>query len=237
MAARFVSTSRLSNIIQMIALSRQSGIIRVVRGQPPSREMGQIRFVDGEPIAAMLGSLTGQGALNVLMNWGECSYAFDEGALDGLDEAAGGMPNYGSAGNPSSVAPYPSGSWPSYGYSQSNVASPLPSEAPFGSQPGYVTGYGGVGGGGSTDQFGRAMPSVGTAAQIRPDMLMAIPVRAPIGENVDQLPLDRRERMVLLLVDGQRSIADLTRLTRRADQEVFAVLNHLAMLGLVQFRR
>ena len=51
--------------------------------------------------------------------------------------------------------------------------------------------------------------------------------------NVDQLPLDRRERMVLLLVDGQRTVIDLIKLTRRNENDLYAVLNHLRILGLV----
>jgi hypothetical protein len=66
--------------------------------------------------------------------------------------------------------------------------------------------------------------------------LGAVPRRAPIAEQIDQLPLDRRERMVLLLVDGQRTVADLARLTRRTEQEVYAVLSHLELLGLAQLR-
>jgi hypothetical protein len=37
----------------------------------------------------------------------------------------------------------------------------------------------------------------------------------------------------LLLVDGQRSVADLVKLTRRSDTELYSVLNHLRILGLV----
>ena len=50
----------------------------------------------------------------------------------------------------------------------------------------------------------------------------------------DALPLDRRERMVLLLVDGRRNVADLARLTGRGENEVRAVLGNLKMLGLIE---
>src|SRR5215470_16387071 len=103
MAGRFVSTSRLSNIVQMISLSHQSGILRVVRGQGPSQEMGQIRFLDGEPVSALLAQLTGNNALNVLMNWGECAYAFDESLIsDGSDSGPGtyGQDPYGYGRSP-----------------------------------------------------------------------------------------------------------------------------------------
>src|SRR5258708_36896551 len=87
MAAQFLTTSRLSNIINMIGLGRQSGILRVIRGQGPTREIGQIKFMDGEPTTALLGQLTGQNALTVLANWAECVYSFDEQAIADSDAA------------------------------------------------------------------------------------------------------------------------------------------------------
>ncbi len=67
-------------------------------------------------------------------------------------------------------------------------------------------------------------------------LLSVIPQRTMVSEQIDQLPLDRRERMVLLLVDGQRTVADLARLTRRAEAELQSVLIHLELLGLVRLR-
>jgi hypothetical protein len=71
---------------------------------------------------------------------------------------------------------------------------------------------------------------------INPQALLLRPRRTNMAERVDQLPLDRRERMVLLLVDGQRTMADLARLTRRSERELLAVLDYLAGLGLVELR-
>lgn len=242
MAARYVATSRLSNIVQMITLARQSGILRVMRGQGQAREMGQIRFVAGEPASVLFGNLTGQNALNVLMNWGECVYSFDETAsLEDMDSG------YGEA----SPLPYSgpmTGSWPSYGYSSPSgypaAPSPLPGES-MPTYPGftqnYPTGYPGSAPQ-PADPYGRppapqvATTSIPAMPALRPEVLGAVPYRTVVADQVDQLPLDRRERMVLLLVDGQRSLADLSRLTRRTEREVYAVLQHLNLLGLIQFR-
>lgn len=43
--------------------------------------------------------------------------------------------------------------------------------------------------------------------------------------------------MILLLVNGQRSMLDLVRLTHRSEREIYSVLHHLALLGLIQFQR
>jgi hypothetical protein len=258
MAAQFLTTSRLSNIINMISLGQQSGILRVIRGQGPTREIGQIKFMEGQPVTALLGQLTGPNALTVLSNWGECIYSFDEHALNGSD----GDPSFGSSGphissEPGRYSPSmgnQSGSWPSQGYPSNYPQSQSPFSGPLGNgQPSFATmpgansmpGYGGMtnGYGGQPQRFDTnpdtsagyapAYQNNGTA-QLPPSMLMTIPQRTVMAEHVDQLPLDRRERMLLLLVDNRRTLSDLARLTRRNEREVLSVLEHLSTLGLVQ---
>ncbi len=255
MASRFASTARLSNVIQMVTLSKQSGILRATRGQGPQREMGQIRFISGEPVSALLGSLTGGTALSALSNWGECLYQFDEIA----PEADPGYPSLPqspqqlSYAPPAPSSPPPAGSWPSYGYPSTNslsAPSPLPDfgSSSDGSTPGYYDGampslppYSFPGasdpyaapGGASGASGGSSTVTATSPLPLRPEQLMTRPRRTSLSEQVEQLPLDRRERMVLLLVDGQRTVSDLVRLTRRSDTELYSVLNHLRILGLI----
>lgn len=272
MSAPFVATSRLSNIIQMIGLSQQSGILRVVRVSGSAREVGQIRFTRGEPVSALLGPLVGPGALNVLSNWGECSYAFDEtGADDPLADLAALSADSGISTT--------SGSWPTYQYPGSNPASGAPSspsafppipgsfESPALSYPtpgampsvtpdllSHTTGQAlppNAWSGSFPSQmqsaaayypaaFSGSMPSAPattlpalTGGALPPQVLAAIPARSATADHPEQLPLDRHERMLLLLVDGQRTVADLMRLTRRSEWEVYNVLRHLQLLGLI----
>lgn len=271
MAARFVPTSRLSNIIQMIMLSRQSGILRAIRGQESARQMGQIRFVDGQPASVLFGQMVGDNALNALMGWGECMYSFDEVATEGSD-----VDNYygSSDGGQFSNTPMPSGngSWPSYGYpSSSSYPQSSPSQYPQNPpnqsypsyNPSYNSGYpqpaqtpnpgytSGPAGGQPPDpndpyfrqtqpgmqQPGFTATSLPGVPMMRPELLESVPYQTGIQEPIEQLPLDRRERMILLLVNGQRSMLDLVRLTHRTEREIYAVLHHLALLGLIQFRR
>lgn len=271
MASRFISTNRLSNIIQMVTLSKQSGILRATRGQGPQREMGQIRFIAGEPVSALLGSLTGGTALAALSNWGECLYTFDEiAAAEGdtsFNDQAGSSTPYTAPISPThqshpspSLPPMSAGSWPSsYGYPSTSslnsfgAASPMPDFGSSGDSLGadfltqggaYNTpsgGYGALGGDPYAPMGGASGVGAGVAATtatsqlpLRPEQLLARPRRTSLSEQVEQLPLDRRERMVLLLVDGQRSVADLVKLTRRGEGELYSVLNHLRILGLVQ---
>lgn len=251
MASRFTSTTRLSNVVQMVTLSKQTGILRATRGQGPQREMGQIRFIAGEPISALLGSLTGGTALSALSNWGECMYLFDEVAGEAEQQGYPSLPQQQPPSYaPSSPPPISGSSWPSYGYpstSSLGPLSPLPDFSASGdvSSPGFFdndpSAYPSYGYHGASDPYYNPGSSGGysstttttSSLPLRPDQLNSRPRRTSLSEQVDQLPLDRRERMVLLLVDGQRTISDLVKLTRRSDTELYSVLNHLRILGLV----
>lgn len=235
MAAQYLTTSRLANVIQLISLGRQTGILRVIRGHGGAQEVGQIQFLDGQPVAALLGQLSGPAAINVLSNWGESLYAFDEVLGEEESEAgqwpSGGIPSGSSL--PSSTN-LPSGPWPAYGYQSPPTPSghlrpptaasgPLQQYGQMGTQPGSPPS--------SPPSYPSApLPAVGrtlVGAQV-------VPRRTARGNAGEPLPLDRRERMVLLLVDGRRGLADLSRLTRRSEEEVQAVIEHLRMLGLVE---
>jgi hypothetical protein len=258
MASKFLTTSRLNNIINMIMLGQQSGVLRVVRGLGPTREVGQIQFVDGKAVGALLGHVTGANALTVLQNWGECVYSFDERPYpDPAESDPMGYPPYENgqySPGPNSSFP-PAASWPAYGNMNSQpLPSPLPSPPSFGnsyaprpsSQPGYapVPSGGGYSGPLPDDEslYGLLQPSNGsdqqsaypTSGSLNPGILAMCPRRTSLSENVDYLPLDRRERMVLLLIDGRRNISDLARLTRRSEGEVYQVLDHLSGLRLIQ---
>ena len=262
MASQFLTTSRLSNIINMIMLGQQSGILRVVRGQGPNREVGQIKFIDGKPVNALLGQVTGLNALGVLQNWGECVYTFDEQPLpepaepDPMSYLSGSLPYENSPYSRDPTSTFsPGGSWPAYDNMNSQpLPSPLPSPSSFGnsypprtgSQPGYTPVPSGGGRSGtlpeSDDMYGAMQPTnapgqqpyYSNNASLNPALLSMCPRRTNLSEQVDYLPLDRRERMVLLLIDGRRNLSDLARLTRRSEGEIYQVLDHLSGLGLIQ---
>jgi hypothetical protein len=258
MAAQYLTISRLSNIINMITLGQQSGILRVIRGQGAGREVGQIKFTNGTPSSALLGHLTGSNALSVLSNWGECVYSFEELAPEDdpseLYDQYGGDQGY--AGYGLSSGPLPNASWPTYSFPSSAPVPPpaspaqMPTTNPLNggvtSQPGYWPAPSGGSGAnwGSTPGYGQpggpfgSTPGANNWGQPDPTASYTLrhpPQRTMLSEQIDQLPLDRRERMVLLLVDGQRNLPDLARLTRRSERELLSVLEYLAGLGLVKF--
>ncbi len=241
MTEQFLSTSRLGNVIQLIALGKQTGVLKVMRGQGSTREQGEIHFVDGQPTFAMLGQLVGNAALNVFQNWGESLYAFLEGPLAPTQRPAypadppgrsgeSTLPPTGALGTRSTprfpAAPgHPTPGNPSW-------TSPLPTN------PGFDPGAGDRNTGtlSRNNRVSDMRPGPLPPSPMRHETLQAhyTPRRLASMDRLDSLPLDRRERMVLLLIDGRRSLADLVRLTRRSEQEVRVILSHLAALRLIE---
>jgi hypothetical protein len=225
MSEQYLSTSRLVNVIQLIALGRQTGVLKVFRGQNSTREQAEIHFSEGRPTFAILGQLTGNAALTVLQNWGECQYAFLEGPLPSPEPPAK-TGAAASSSSPTSALPRRQTTGPSF---FTGPFPPAPTPDPR------------TAGRGATSPFsarrgnewiqGTPTPPPAQREALRPQF---VPKRLTSVELLDGLPLDRRERMVLLLIDGRRNVADLVRLTRRGDDEVQLVLAHLLALGLIE---
>lgn len=242
MPEQYLATSRLGNVIQLIALGNQTGVLKVTRGQGSIREHGEIHFVNGQPTFAILGQIVGNAALTILQNWGESHYLFLEGPLPQPEQTPYGAGNSRHTGNP---AP-PDGFGPRLVPRMPAMPNrPLPGmpaitsplSQPTGPQPG-APGSGNSGyfspGGSRESRFGSTSPLPPPSLRYEPFQGQLVPRRTSSMDRLDNLPLDRRERMVLLLIDGHRNVADLVRLTRRGEQEVQQILSHLASLGLIE---
>ncbi len=240
MTEQFLSTSRLGNVIQLIALGKQTGVLKTIRGLGTTREQGEIHFMNGQPTFASLGQMVGNAALTVMQNWGECQYIFLEGALPLSDRSPYQTDAMGRAGE--RFAP-PSGGFgtrptPRYPSPPNPQTTGIPSfttPLPFNPRPDA-----GIGGNRNTGNLSYPgnNPFSGPLSPIpmRRDALPGqfIPQRVTSIERLEELPLDRRERVVLLLIDGRRSLTDLVRLTRRSEPEIQAILAHLAALRLIE---
>jgi hypothetical protein len=242
MSDQYLSTIRLANVIRLIALGRQTGLLRVIRGQGPTREEGEIQFLDGQPVRATVGQLVGGAALAVLQNWGETYYVFLDG-VNGMgsypSDSLGWGPPPPSTG---SLPPAGSGSLPlgTFGNSQPGPGYGGPPD--YGQSPysrGYPPGpvqnpYGPPTGPGARNPHTGGLPNLRQQVAQRLLDLSYIPRRLPMMEQSEPPMMDRRERQLLLLVDGRRTIADLVRLTRRSEEEIRAILAHLISQGLVE---
>jgi Domain of unknown function (DUF4388) len=66
-----------------------------------------------------------------------------------------------------------------------------------------------------------------------PGLEWLAPQKCDIGRDVLSLPLTRRQRFIYFLVDGQRTISDLSRCTGKTIQEIELILKELQAQGLV----
>jgi len=66
-----------------------------------------------------------------------------------------------------------------------------------------------------------------------PGIEWLVPQKRGVERDVLSLPLTRRQRFIYLLVDGRRSIADLSRCTGKNIQDVQLILRELQEQGLV----
>lgn len=244
MPEQYLSTSRLGNVIQLIALGKQTGVLKAIRGQGSTREQAEIHFASGQPVFASLGQLLGNAALSVLQNWGESQYLFLEGPLPQTE----GSP-YAPAPQrwTGELAPPPPGSYlprstsglpPAPGRPMNGFPSftaPLP-QTPETDPANLSNGTHKAAGNLSRTRINETRSGPPPGPLMRRQALQGhfVPRRLTSMDRLDTLPLDRHERMVLLLVDGRRSLIDLVRLTRRNEQELQIILARLAALGLIE---
>ncbi len=73
---RETATERLADVIQVIQLGRRTGMLSVERGQGPTFEEGTLTFANGQITQANVGTHRGPEALNILMAWRSCLFAF-----------------------------------------------------------------------------------------------------------------------------------------------------------------
>jgi hypothetical protein len=91
--------------------------------------------------------------------------------------------------------------------------------------------------GSSREPKGERMPGNGNGTAPRssftPGMEWLVPQKRGVERDVLALPLTRAQRYIYFLVDGHRTISDLSRCTRKNLQEIELILNQLLEQGLV----
>ena len=86
-----ISTERLVNVLQSIALKQQTGCLTVAReqGQMQGAEKGNIFFERGDTVFALTAQESGETALHHMLNWKHVSCTFIEGMRYMPEESAG----------------------------------------------------------------------------------------------------------------------------------------------------
>jgi hypothetical protein len=92
-------------------------------------------------------------------------------------------------------------------------------------------------GGSFRRQVGESIPGIGNGSapisSFAPGMEWLVPQKRGIAREVLALPLTRGQRYIYFLVDGQRTISDLSRCTGKNIQEIELILNQLQEQGLI----
>ena len=77
MYQRRTSTNRLADVIQIVQISRKTGLLTIERGEVGSTlEEGEITFVNGQITDAHSSQYSGMEAVNWLRTWGACRFTF-----------------------------------------------------------------------------------------------------------------------------------------------------------------
>jgi hypothetical protein len=244
---RATLADHLLQVIEVIELGRRTGLLSVERTSDAGLEEGDIYFVQGEAIYASTGAKSGRVALQVLHTWGACRFAF-------LSDVPRPMANIGPAidgsrpyqtGPMRSIRPVPlappntpqrSDTQPFGGLPTNPFQNPAGAGQTTGMRP---SGYSPLrtprsSGGGSS-----FWPPASTAASSSSLGLTPShrPKRGPNPQDIPRLAasyqLSLAHRAILLMADGEHTIAELARLSRRSEEEALRLLADLLQLGLI----
>jgi hypothetical protein len=237
----------LGDILQMVSARKRSGLLSVERYDGGRFEEGEVYFQKGRPVHARLGMLSSQESLPKLLTWRNVYYTF---VADVPPPSSSALPVTGpfqhttgpfaspSARNTTGPLPAPawstqeppSASLPGRAEQKPSVTGPQPPmrhTQPPASMPGPVTN-----------------PPVRTTGYNAPRNVSnfsgfegLVPHRLNNEQNVLSLPLTRTQRSIFLLVDGERTIADIARCTSKNVQEVGQILEELQQSSFVLLPR
>jgi hypothetical protein len=197
-------TNSLADVIQVIQLSRKSGMLTVERGEGETFEEGMITFVNGQAVEAQTAAFYGQDALRWLGSWGTCRFAF-------IPTPTSEIPSIPALVN----TPAFEQRMRDTGTHPRIPISPLRESAARRQA--------------SNGRTGQVISFI--SASVVPHLVI------PLEESlryVDQLGLSRQHRRLLLLVDGQRNVAEMVRLIGRTLYEVQQLLADLEQAKIIR---
>ena len=206
------ATDNLGNVLELIRARRQSGLLSIERIQSGRFEEGDIYFQAGQPVYAHFGSLTGTDALMKLLSWRQVYFSFSTNQpqppvniTTPLNTRAG----FSTTTDPMSTSIRPSSS------------APYPDTNPLLNVRGQ-----------DAERNTNPQPAF-TPVTNTPGLEWLVPQKRGNDRDVLSLPLTRPQRSIYLLVDGKRTVADLSRCTRKTMQEIERLLSELQERGLI----
>jgi hypothetical protein len=188
-----VSTERLVNVLQNIALLQQTGRLSIERVGTWRRETGEIFFENGDTVFACTAQIVGESALHEMIAWKEVHTSFDEGA----------------------AAPAETGKHHLIVRRPMNTGPLLPIEM----------------------EMTRPLPLMKKTvqpAEAKIDVDMVFCLRPAVSAQKIVSLLERRERVVVLLLNGKRSLREIARLIHRSELDIARILTRCLQQGLIE---
>ncbi len=239
-------TDRLETTLQDIESMQQTGILNVERAKGGVRETGSITFLYGQPVEATAGTRSGNDAFEWLTTWGSCRYVFiakfpseivvSQPAPPPVQERTPTSPLalitqlIQKSIQPVTAAAQSVGNSlpqvPSTPTITSNISSSTPA---------------------STSQTNTIFQLYTQNSVPEPAVAPRVPTTQPLPSvpyrlldvpdalaYIQRVGLSRLHRHVFLLLDGQRSLNDIVRLTNHPLREVQRLLSDLEQFGLIK---
>ncbi len=227
-AHAITATERLIPILRSIALKQQTGCLSIEHMTATGSEKGEVFFVHGDTIFARTEHASGKEAFGQMLTWPEIRYVFTVG--EPVQQKGGKLNPIVS--HPSTIRHLlpiemeetreeRSISIPAI---SRNITQPLPVSVtmPRASTwprvpalpPPLARGVENIGKRGTAAVF-RTLPNVTTPAVL--------------------LRLERRDRIVLLLLDGKRTLQDVARLVHRSELDIAQVLARMLKRGYIEY--
>jgi hypothetical protein len=201
-----IAADRLVKVIQAVQIGRKTGELIARRGEGVTFEEGTIIFVNGQVTEASVGRRNGSEALNWLSTWSNCRYTFKLSTTSELTS-----PRTPTTLDISELETLDTAAHPSTSPQTPNTVKQTAPLAP---------------GGGDTTKSGSPVHTLPT-----PYRTLQIDTGLRIIENIG---LSRSHRHLFLLVNGQRSIAELIRLMGRSQLEINALLQDLEGAAVIR---
>jgi Domain of unknown function (DUF4388) len=233
----------LSDILELIRVRKQNGLLSVERFQGGRFEEGEMYFQAGQPTHARTGELAGQEALTYLLRWRQINFSFSIDAAQlppvvstpidvqvrervpvavnasSLMSRSAKTPINGSV----RVAPLPPFPLPSPALTQ--VPAPGHFDSPTAPLELAQVNAGGYG----NPYMQRSLQN--TSGTL--NLAAIVPQKLGDERAVLSLPLTRPQRSIYMLVDGHRTIADLSRCMRKSLVEIERLLIELQERDLI----
>ena len=217
----------LADVIELVRMRRQSGLLSVERIQGSHFEEGEIYLQAGQPTYAHTGQLLGQEALLRMLNWRQIYFTF----LANQPRPPVNIPSVLSANDNMPIAANSSRNSPGSNPSLLNTNRNIPAVSPTSPRLPQVN-LNGIPDKGSGRDPRYAQNTFDSNASI-PGFEWLAPRKIGNERHVLSLPLTRPQRSIYMLVDGHRTIADLSRCIRKSVPEVERLLTELQERGLI----